>query len=335
MFIYYNALPIGTETVAFLDRTRTGVPSLYHIKCEILIELTSKVAKCLSCKKYRKSLAAMASRCQKDDHSHPSSHTTYFNLHTPEKNERLSHLHQENKKVKLCIMHLKKRISEVAIEDGVTLDEELHNDMKVLVDATTKQAHSFYPEDTFEHIFWDQQKKASSLKNAKSMRWHQVFIKWCLYLRHLSGKSYELLRNSGCIKLPSQRLLHDYTHYITTTIGFSTEVDQNLLDVAFLSNDINRYIFLIMDEIHIKNELVYDKHNGGLIGFVNLGDTNNRLLEFENALHNDNNEFPLATLMLVFMVRGLFCKLNFPYTQFACDSMNGDLLFDPVWEAIS
>ena len=93
-----------------------------------------------------------------------------------------------------------------------------------------------------------------------------------------------------------------------------------------------------MDEVHIKNELVYDKHHGSLIGFVNLGDINNRLLEFENALHycdDDNDKFPLATSMLVLMVRGLFCKLNFPYAQFASSSMSGDLLFDPVWEAVS
>ena len=39
--------------------------------------------------------------------------------------------------------------------------------------------------------------------------------------------------------------------------------------------------------------------------------------------------------MLVLMVRGLFCKLNFPYAQFACSSMSEGLLFDPVWEAVS
>ena len=328
---------LGTEVVAFLDSARTGIPSLFNIKCEVLIEPTTRIAKCQTCKKYRKSLAAMASRCHKDDCSHPSSHTTYFNLHTPEKNERLRRLHQDNKKAKFCIMRLKRKISEAACEGGITLDEELHNDMKALVDSNTKQVHSLHPEGTFECIFWDQQKKVSSLKNAKSMRWHPVFIKWCLYLRHLSEKSYELLRKTGCIKLPSQRTLRDYTHYISTTIGFSTEIDQNLLDVAFLSNDVNRYVFLIMDEVHIKNELVYDKHHGSLIGFVNLGDTNNQLLEFENALYNDDNddELPLATSMLVLMVRGLFCKLNFPYAQFACSSMSGDLLFDPVWEAVS
>ena len=39
-----------------------------------------------------------------------------------------------------------------------------------------------------------------------------------------------------------------------------------------------------MDEMHIKHDLVYDKHDGSLIGFVDLGSTNNQLLEFEKAL---------------------------------------------------
>lgn len=43
----------------------------------------------------------------------------------------------------------------------------------------------------------------------------------------------------------------------------------------------------------------------------------------------------LAKSMLVLMVHGLFSKIAFLYAQFACASMTGDLLMDPVWEAIS
>jgi len=43
----------------------------------------------------------------------------------------------------------------------------------------------------------------------------------------------------------------------------------------------------------------------------------------------------LASSMLVFMVRGLFAKLNYPYVQFACNSLCGEQLFNPVWEAIA
>ena len=112
------------------------------------------------------------------------------------------------------------------------------------------------------------------------MKWHPLFIKWCLYLRHLFEKSYDLLQTSGCVKLPSQSTLRDYTHHIPATIGFSAEVDQHIVDVAFLSKELNRYVILVMDEMHIKHDLVYDKHNGSLIGFVDLGSTNNQLLEF-------------------------------------------------------
>ena len=35
------------------------------------------------------------------------------------------------------------------------------------------------------------------------------------------------------------------------------------------------------------------------------------------------------------MVCGLFLTLVFPYVRFACASVTGDLLMDPVWEAVS
>ena len=135
----------------------------------------------------------MASRHQKDEQTHPSSHTTYANLHTPEKDERLSRLHEENRKAKVQIKRLIQKIESATIQDGVCLNDELHNDFKLIASMNTKDIHSTYPEDSFERLFWDQQVKASSYKNSKSMKWHPLFIKWCLYLRHLSSKSYEHL----------------------------------------------------------------------------------------------------------------------------------------------
>lgn len=85
----------------------------------------------------------------------------------------------------------------------------------------------------------------------------------------------------------------------------------------------------------MKEELVYDKHEGLLIGFVNLGKVNNDLLELEAALSQENSKRPLASTMLVLMVRGLFQKLNYPYAQFACANLSGEQLFDPVWQAVS
>ena len=52
-----------------------------------------------------------------------------------------------------------------------------------------------------------------------------------------------------------------YTHYISTSIGFSVEVDQQLLRSLDLTVEHNRYVTLVMDEVHIKEDLVYDKHH--------------------------------------------------------------------------
>ena len=89
-------------------------------------------------------------------------------------------------------------------------------------------------------------------------------IKWCLYLRHRSSGAYETLRNSGCVALPSQRTLRDYTHYMTTTVGFSREVDNCLMEAIKIDTcpEREKYVAIIMDELHLKEDLVYDKHTG-------------------------------------------------------------------------
>ena len=83
-----------------------------------------------------------------------------------------------------------------------------------------------------------------------------------------------------------------------------------------------------MEEMHIKEDLVYNKHTGALVGFVNLGDINSPLSGEEHVTE------PLAKSMLTTMVRGLFTKLQFPYAQFPCKTISGDLMYDPFWEAV-
>ena len=90
-----------------------------------------------------------------------------------------------------------------------------------------------------------------------------------------------------------------------------------------------------MDEMHIKEDLVYNKHTGELVGFVNLGDINSHLLKFEKSLSREDQQTePLAKSMFTIMVRGLFTQLQFPYAQFPCKTISGDLMYDPFWEAV-
>ena len=74
---------------------------------------------------------------------------------------------------------------------------------------------------------------------------------------------------------------------------------------------------------------------GALMGFINLGETDDHLLKFERSLEEGGPTLqPLANSMMVFMVRGLLTRLQFPYAQFSCASVSRDLLYDPFWEAV-
>ena len=147
-----------------------------------------------------------------------------------------------------------------------------------------------------------------------------------------------MLRQSGVLKLPSQRTLRDYSHHTEATPGFSAEVDSMVMKAAEVEScsEREKCILLLLDEMHVREDLVYDKHSGDLIGFSNLGDINSHLDSFERAI-SSGSEAPqpvLAKTVMVFMVRGLFTKLQFAYAQFPCSQVRGDKLYVPFWEAV-
>ena len=137
--------------------------------------------------------------------------------------------------------------------------------------------------------------------------------------------------------------MRDYTHFIKVKAGFQAKVDRQLCQrlIPFqtarrrLVFDSRICIVGVFDEVKLKEDLVYDKHLGEVVGFVNVGDVNNQLLQFEREWTSKlNDQPPLATHMLTFMVRGLLSDLEFPYTQFASLSMSGDQLYSLVWGCV-
>ena len=147
------------------------------------------------------------------------------------------------------------------------VDDITHNDLVAVM-----KENSVKSDNPFQKLFWEQQQKASLVKNARCMRWHPLMIKWCLYLRHHSGRAYDTLRESGCVVLPSQRTLRDYTYYVCSSTGFTEEIDKQLLGAAMREKpgELNRYVVLVLDEMYVREDLVYDKHSGALIGFANI-----------------------------------------------------------------
>ena len=66
-----------------------------------------------------------------------------------------------------------------------------------------------------------------------------------------------------------------------------------------------------------------------------MGDINNHLQAFAQSLSGEKRSAPVATTMLVFMVRGLFSQLKYPYAQFHCHTLSSDEIFDPFWTAVA
>ena len=264
------------------------------------------------------------------------SHVNYRYMRTPEKEQRLRELHSQHRNTSKQMQRLQHRLAVVIEEEGISIDENMHSDLRQIMEECANKVTSEHPVGSLARVFWEQQLKAALCSNERQMRWHLLIVKWCLYLRHQSSSGYETMCQSGLISLPSQRTLRDYTHYTSTAIGFSDKVDQQLMDVADISflSTYQRCVAVIMDEIHIREGLMYDKHSGALLGFNNLGDVNNLLMKFERSLKSDAPTESLSKSMLVLMVRGLFTRLQFPYAQFACSSVTGDQLFSPFWEGV-
>lgn len=72
------------------------------------------------------------------------------------------------------------------------------------------------------------------------------------------------MRNTGVLTLPSQRTLRDYTYYTESAPGFLASVDEQLMVNADILSctERNKYVIVILDEMHVRENLVYNKHTG-------------------------------------------------------------------------
>ena len=82
-----------------------------------------------------------------------------------------------------------------------------------------------------------------------------------------------MLHNLGCLLLPSERTLRDYSQCVKSETGFSAAVDSQLLSAANMSpcKEWEKLVVLILDEMYVCEDLVFEKRTGKLVGFTSLG----------------------------------------------------------------
>ena len=217
------------------------------------------------------------------------------------------------------------------------LDETTNGDFLSIMEEHHASVTSSYPENSFQRIFWTNQYTAASQKSTKHIRWHPLIIKWCILLRHKSQKNPKIWYHTSSLAL-SARSETTLTHTKVVLASPPSLHDQQLINdsgVSLLEGH-QTYICLLGDEMHIKEGLLYNKHSGELVGYCDLGETNNHLLGLEQEYLNSDHvgTSKLASTMMVLMVRSLFTSFTFPYASFASSHLTGEQLVPIYYEAL-
>ena len=154
-------------------------------------------------------------------------------------------------------------------------------------------------------------------------------------MKLISSAGYHCARTSGFLHLPSERTLRDYSNNVQTQSGFQNIVMEQLRKEAKIDT-LSEHVSVLVDEMSVKESLVYDKFSGKIVGFIDLGSITNELIdmELENQCKNTKSGRPIANHLLVLMVRGIFIRLNFPLAHFPTKNLNCTQLYPIIWECI-
>ena len=185
----------------------------------------------------------------------------------------------------------------------------------------------------FMKLFWQEQQKYITLSSPSCIRYHPMIITFCLNLAAKSSSAYKDFRYdnktaTGVLVLPNLRTLHDYKNYVRPTRGFNPDIVNEIAKKTASFSEIERYVTILFDKIKIHENLVWDKHYGELIGFVDLGDINVNFATLKNTQ-------TLATHVLVFLVKSFVNPLSYSFATFATDGITAYQIMPMFWQAVN
>jgi hypothetical protein len=322
-------MSVKRDVIAFVHEA-DAAKVVRHVSCELLVKEDNQ--RCSVCHTYRNRLRAMYSRFSKINPL--SIKTNHRYLSTPQRTTCISNLKKKVRRMTTRNQRLTRLLNDVTSSNGITTDSQLEQDLATVLSSNMENM-KLLPHHHFQRIFWEQQSAALKVKGKSGIRWHPLFIRWALNIMICSPKTYNVMRESGVLTLPSTRTLKDYTHWFQSGVGFQNEVFEQLQEDYRINefNESQRQVVLIFDEMRIQESLVFDKSGGNIVGYVDVGDMNSHLKKFETKLEEDEAR-SVATHMLVLYVRGIMTKLEYPIAQFPTTGISGFELCDLVWTAV-
>ena len=210
---------------------------------------------------------------------------------------------------------------------SVKVSTELNTDMITIMSNTDQSEIS-----PFMKFFWEEQQKYLN-SSPTGIRYHPMIIRYCLSLAAKSSAVYDEIRydkksGTGFLVLPSLRRLRDYKNYIRPQRGFNKEIISELRNKTKDFSENEKYVTLLMDEMKIQENLVWDKHTGELIGYVDLGDIHTNYATLSKVDQ-------IASNVLVFLIRSIVNPFKFTLANFATTAATATQMFPIMWKAIS
>ena len=206
MLLYF----IGSKVIAYVDKELLPAPSIRH---EVLLPAGTEQQKCCkACRCYRNTFRSLLFRSRR---AVPKAgrilhhHTNDWYLSTPKQKAKVKMQRVALKEEQRRVRKLKLRVEKLS-KEGVVVDCDSHEDLLAIMKENSEKVAAKYPENSFARLFWSQQLKAAQQKTSKSMRWHPVMVRWCIYLRHISGKGTTYSEILGAFHFPHRE------HYVIT-----------------------------------------------------------------------------------------------------------------------
>ena len=139
-----------------------------------------------------------------------------------------------------------------------------------------------------------------------------MIIRFCLLLASKSASAHDDIRydeesGTGIFILPSRRRLRDFKKYVRSERGFNKHIINELKIKNFSDNE--KFFVILIEEMKIHSNLVWDKHTGEPIGYVDLGDTE---LNYATLEKTDNKSTHILAFLICIIVNPFkFSPANF------------------------
>ena len=263
-------------------------------------------------------------------------------LTSAEKDARDKRKAKDIRNLQRKVARLRQQVDALINKNGINIDKSLDEPLGNTLErhlGQLKSRESEDPKDKFFHIFLEQQLEARNAKGNHGIKWHPLMIRFALQLKHCSQSSLNSARNF--IRLPSDRLLWDYTHIYEVKAGVNEEfINEVAEEVKCMPHDYQSYHVLLYDEVAVSQNLVQRKATGEIVGYQKLNEVQTELLELKRKLEAEAQNVketpvstpPIATKILTFMVRGTASRVQSCVASYPVGTLSKEDLHQYVWE---